>query len=107
LLIAQIAALIASPRHPELRRVLTDLPVAGFSGTLAARFRTRGTLHAAGLVRAKTGTLSGVSTLAGVVVDADGRLLAFALMADRAPYFVAAEAALDRTAAVLAGCGCR
>ncbi len=52
-----------------------------------------------------------MSSLAGTVHDADGRLLVFALLADRVPAGVpatrAAEAALDRVAATLAGCGCR
>jgi D-alanyl-D-alanine carboxypeptidase/D-alanyl-D-alanine-endopeptidase (penicillin-binding protein 4) len=61
-------------------------------------------------VRAKTGTLTAVSSLAGIVHDADGRLITFALVADQVPPGVeatrAAEAALDRVAAVLAACGC-
>jgi D-alanyl-D-alanine carboxypeptidase/D-alanyl-D-alanine-endopeptidase (penicillin-binding protein 4) len=61
-------------------------------------------------VRAKTGTLTGVSALAGLVHDADGRLIVFALIADRVPGGEAgtagSEAALDRVAAALAGCGC-
>ncbi len=60
-----------------------------------------------GLVRAKTGSLSGTTSLAGTVVDADGRLLAFAVMADRVPASVPGRAAADRVVAVLAGCGCR
>jgi serine-type D-Ala-D-Ala carboxypeptidase/endopeptidase (penicillin-binding protein 4) len=87
--------------------VLDLLPVAAWSGTLSGRF-----VHSAGagVVRAKTGTLTSVSTLAGLVHDRDGRLLAFALLADRVGPTTAdidrAEAALDRIASTLATCGC-
>ncbi|MBK3632577.1 D-alanyl-D-alanine carboxypeptidase/D-alanyl-D-alanine-endopeptidase [Streptomyces sp. MBT97] len=91
------------PDRPELRPVLTGLPVAGFTGTLTSRY----TEGAAGVVRAKTGTLTGVNTLAGTVVDQDGRLLAFALLAADTTDPAAAQAALDRAATALAGCGCR
>jgi len=91
------------PSHPGLRPVLTGLPVAGFTGTLTSRY----TNGAAGLVRAKTGTLTGVNTLAGTVVDQDGRLLAFAFLTSQTTDPVAAQAALDRTATALAACGCR
>ncbi|MGQ4330192.1 D-alanyl-D-alanine carboxypeptidase/D-alanyl-D-alanine endopeptidase [Streptomyces hayashii] len=91
------------PRRPDLRPVLTGLPVAGFTGTLTSRYAD----GAAGVVRAKTGTLTGVNTLAGTVVDQDGRLLAFALMAAGTTDPAAAQAALDRAATALAGCGCR
>ena len=87
--------------------VLDMLPVAAWSGTLADRFvRTAG----AGVVRGKTGTLTSVSTLAGLVQDKDGRLLAFALLADRvgptAQDTGQAEAAIDRAVSALATCGC-
>jgi len=58
-------------------------------------------------VRAKTGTLTGVSSLAGQVVTADGALLSFALIADRSGDVGAAQQAIDRVIARLAGCGCR
>jgi D-alanyl-D-alanine carboxypeptidase/D-alanyl-D-alanine-endopeptidase (penicillin-binding protein 4) len=89
--------------RPELRPVLTGLPVAGFTGTLTSRY----TNGAAGLVRAKTGTLTGVNTLAGTVVDRDGRLLAFAFLASDTTDPATAQAALDRAATALASCGCR
>ncbi len=87
--------------------LLSGLPVAGYDGTLFDRGDDDpGT--APGTVRAKTGTLLGVHALAGTVVTADGRLLAFAVVADAAAGSeVAVEAVLDDIAATLAGCGCR
>ena len=101
-------ALAAATDHPELRPVLTGLPVAGFTGTLAEndRFTTAPASSAAGLVRAKTGSLTGVATLAGLVRDNDGQLLVFAFMADQAPDATAARAALDKLAAGITACGC-
>jgi D-alanyl-D-alanine carboxypeptidase/D-alanyl-D-alanine-endopeptidase (penicillin-binding protein 4) len=94
-----------------LHVVLDALPVSGWTGTLADRYRPAdGTHAAAGLVRAKTGTLTGVSSLAGVVHDTDGRLLAFAFIADRVPAGAAgnaaADTALDHVVLALQRCGC-
>lgn len=105
-LTAALAA-AASDEHPQLRGVLTGLPVAALTGTLAPRFAAPESVAGRGLVRAKTGSLTGTSSLAGTVVDADGRLLAFTVMVDAAPSTEAARRALDRVAAALAACGCR
>ena len=99
----------ASSDRPELRAILSGLPVAAYSGTLADRFRSANNGGAAaGVVRAKTGTLGGfrVSALAGVAVDADGRLLAFSIVTNGATNTFAAQNALDRIAAAIASCGC-
>jgi D-alanyl-D-alanine carboxypeptidase/D-alanyl-D-alanine-endopeptidase (penicillin-binding protein 4) len=106
--LTSVLAHAASPKYPALRAIVSGLPVAAYSGTLAERFQnTNSGAAAAGTVRAKTGTLTGISSLAGVVVDADGRLLAFALLADARLGQSQAQAALDRVAATIAGCGCR
>jgi len=99
--------LAVAARDPRYAAVLSGLPVAGFDGTLAERFRTPPASRAAGEVRAKTGSLSGVSALAGVVRTREGRLLSFALLADGIGSTPGAQRALDRLAAVVAGCGCR
>jgi serine-type D-Ala-D-Ala carboxypeptidase/endopeptidase (penicillin-binding protein 4) len=104
-LLTALLAQAASPSHPELRPILTGLPVAGFTGTLRNRYDDF--LTGTGLVRAKTGTLTGVNTLAGTVVDADGRLLTFAFLATETTDPTAAQRALDNTASALATCGCR
>ncbi|TDE22792.1 D-alanyl-D-alanine carboxypeptidase/D-alanyl-D-alanine-endopeptidase [Actinomadura sp. 6K520] len=104
--LAEIASLAAGEDHPELRSAITGLPVAGFSGTLSPpRFTSALSRPGVGTVRAKTGTLAGVSTLAGLAQDADGRLLAFAFMAGDGEGPVD-PGKLDRLAAVVAACGC-
>ncbi|MGW4201145.1 D-alanyl-D-alanine carboxypeptidase/D-alanyl-D-alanine endopeptidase [Streptomyces sp. NPDC004726] len=90
----------ADPARPGLRPVLTGLPVAGFTGTLESRYTEKS--PGTGLVRAKTGTLTGVNSLSGTVVDPDGRLLAFAFLAGETPSRDAAQSALDGLAAALA-----
>jgi D-alanyl-D-alanine carboxypeptidase/D-alanyl-D-alanine-endopeptidase (penicillin-binding protein 4) len=104
---ALVGLLRVAQDRPELQPVLAGLPVAGLTGTVADRYRSRPTHRAAGLVRAKTGTLAGVSALAGQLVDADGRLLVFAFLTDHAPTPELAEEALDRLATRLVRCGCR
>ena len=89
-----------------LGAVVAGLPVAAWSGTLNDRFVSGSARGGAGVVRAKTGTLTGVSALAGLVHDRSGRLLAFAFLADRTGPTPQAEAALDVAATRLASCGC-
>ena len=97
----------ASPEHPELRQVVTGLPVAGFTGSLQWRFDDA-PAAARGRVRAKTGTLTGVSGLAGIVTDLDGDLMVFVAIADKVaePQTLAARHHLDLIAAALAACHC-
>jgi D-alanyl-D-alanine carboxypeptidase/D-alanyl-D-alanine-endopeptidase (penicillin-binding protein 4) len=104
--LAGVMRAVAETGHPAEHTVLAGLPVAAWSGTLAARYRTGTARAAAGVARAKTGTLSGVATLAGVVHDRSGRLLAFALLTDGVPSTLAAEPALDAVVGRLAACGC-
>jgi serine-type D-Ala-D-Ala carboxypeptidase/endopeptidase (penicillin-binding protein 4) len=105
---ALVATLAAAARaeNPDLRAVLTGLPVARFTGTLDDRFDSSRAAAGAGVVRAKTGTLTGVSSLAGVVAARDGSTFGFAVLADQIVNPLAARAALDEVAAALARCGC-
>jgi D-alanyl-D-alanine carboxypeptidase/D-alanyl-D-alanine-endopeptidase (penicillin-binding protein 4) len=89
--------------------LVSDLAVAGFTGTLARRFADDTDAGAGqGVARGKSGTLSGVHSLAGYVTDRSGTPIAFAVMTDRTksvnPF--ATEAALDRVVAALADCAC-
>ncbi len=65
------------------------------------------TARSRGLVRAKTGNLSSVATLAGLVYDASGGVLAFAFMTDQVQPANLGKAAdgLDRMASALAAAG--
>lgn len=107
-LLTSILATAARADRADLHGVFSGLPVAGYSGTLATRYtKPQEGAPAAGMVRAKTGTLTKVNSLTGIVVDADGRTLAFAFMADQTTNGAQAVIALDRVAAALAACGCR
>lgn len=104
-MLVQTLQVAASPAQPDLRRVVSALPVAGFNGSLAYRFVTAGA-EGRGLVRAKTGTLSGVHALAGVTMSDDGAPLVFVGVADRVRLVdtLDARAALDALAADIASC---
>jgi D-alanyl-D-alanine carboxypeptidase/D-alanyl-D-alanine-endopeptidase (penicillin-binding protein 4) len=97
----------AGPGGEDLRSLVTGLPVAGFTGSLTYRFDDAAAV-ARGLVRAKTGTLTGVHALAGIAVDRDGVPMVFVLAADKVAPLDALDAqdALDRAAAGLASCRC-
>lgn len=111
-LLGAVLAAAAAPALGErdtqfLRPIITGLPVAGGDGTLDERFAVEAASAAGrGAVRAKTGTLTGVSSLAGVATDADGRLLVFALMSNGVSPAVA-RPRMDAMAAALSRCGCR
>ena len=78
-----------------------SLPIAGLDGSL--KYRMRDT-PAANKLRAKTGTLSGVSALAGYTTTADGELLAFSMVME---HFVGSSSAIrkvqDRIGAAISG----
>jgi len=110
-----IRALRLAASTPKLRGAITGLPVAGFSGTLSVGGSAFGGIGgigggtARGVVRAKTGNLATVATLAGLVYDRSGDLLLFAIMAPQVPsadQLQQAADAIDAAAAGLATCGC-
>jgi D-alanyl-D-alanine carboxypeptidase/D-alanyl-D-alanine-endopeptidase (penicillin-binding protein 4) len=104
-LLASVISYAAQPSHPQFHAMFTGMPVAGYSGTLVHRFVATATKGADGMLRAKTGTLDGVSALAGFVIDASGRALVFVVLLDKTP-FAGAPAALDVIGAKLRTCGC-
>ncbi|WP_114907372.1 D-alanyl-D-alanine carboxypeptidase/D-alanyl-D-alanine-endopeptidase [Ornithinimicrobium murale] len=107
--LGELVVIGANGSHPELSEVLGELPVAGYTGTLWDRFHLDVHDPAVGVARAKTGSLPGVSSLAGLVVTRDGRLLAYAMIADdigRDGASLEARSVIDTIIAELASCGC-
>lgn len=109
--VADVLVAGADGSHPELQSVLAagGLPIAGYTGTLASRFHLPVHQPAIGNARAKTGSLPGVTSLAGTVVTRDGRLLVYAMTADKIGEDAAvleARSQLDEVVAQLARCGC-
>ena len=97
-------------REPAPHFEITDAVLANPTSSRCTRARSMMyTVPAAGVgtVRAKTGSLSGVTTLAGTVTTIEGRLLAFAVLADQVPATGSSRRAVDGIASALAACGCR
>jgi serine-type D-Ala-D-Ala carboxypeptidase/endopeptidase (penicillin-binding protein 4) len=61
--------------YPSSNEFISALPISGIDGTLKNRMH-----NIVRKVRAKTGTISGVASLAGYVIDADQEPLAFVIM---------------------------
>ncbi len=95
----------AGPNLPAMRPLLDLLPIAGGSGTLSDRFLAGDAkTSSAGWLRAKTGSLTAINSLAGIVTDASGRVLTFAFISnDAGP---SGRTAIDALAGVLRTCGC-
>jgi len=85
-------------RHRFAAAFRESLPVAALDGTLQNRMRNT---PAAGNVRAKTGTLSSATSLAGYVTTAAGERLAFALMINHPPRGINPRAGFTDAIAVL------
>ncbi|MCV7193775.1 D-alanyl-D-alanine carboxypeptidase/D-alanyl-D-alanine endopeptidase [Mycolicibacterium brumae] len=100
----EVVAQATGDEHPQLRPLLDMLAIAGGSGTLSDRFLGDDIRESAGWLRAKTGSLTGTNTLAGVVTDRAGRVLTFSFMSNNAG--PTGRNALDTLAAVLRTCGC-
>jgi D-alanyl-D-alanine carboxypeptidase/D-alanyl-D-alanine-endopeptidase (penicillin-binding protein 4) len=90
--------LMSARRRPWFDPFYRSLPLAGRTGTLRDRMRNTA---AAGRCRAKTGTLRGVSGLAGYCRSRSGRQFVFALLMNGVNLY-RARAAQDRIAAALA-----
>lgn len=94
----------AGSAEPRLRPLVEMLPIAGGSGTLSNRFLDDVGRSSAGYLRAKTGSLTGTNSLAGIITDASGRVLTFAFISnDAGP---TGRVALDTLAAAMRKCGC-
>jgi serine-type D-Ala-D-Ala carboxypeptidase/endopeptidase (penicillin-binding protein 4) len=97
----------AGQKHPELRAVITGLPVAGVEGSLKRQYYDDKSLAGRGVVRGKTGTLNKVRARAGVLRTTDGSILAYAFLINNPKNEFNAMVWLDRVTAAISTCGCR
>jgi len=98
------SSLVESRTRDNTAALESYLPLAGLQGTVNARYR--GT-PVAGFMVGKTGSLTGVTSIAGIITTADGRQLAYATLLDGMPAGQPRpQAAIDDFLVALAGCGC-
>ena len=90
--------------HPELSQIVARrwLPTSGETGTLSGRFWAGGSDCAVGRVFAKTGSLTGVQTLAGLTRGADGSWKIFAVLTNDS--YGDSRPVIDEMAAEINGC---
>jgi D-alanyl-D-alanine carboxypeptidase/D-alanyl-D-alanine-endopeptidase (penicillin-binding protein 4) len=105
--VARASQSSTNPSATAASAIRSGLSVAGATGSLRARFHATATKPARGLVRAKTGTLTGVIALAGFASRPDGRLVAFAFLDNEVSGLQdAARSALELGAAKIVTCDC-
>lgn len=105
--LVKVIRLAASGDQPKLSALLTGFPVAGVEGSLRYRLGSDDAKGGRGLVRAKTGTLRQVHSLAGYAYTRDGELLVFAFLVSDAKSEWNAVVWLDKVSAAVATCGCK
>lgn len=106
-LLVKLVRLAAAPGQSKLRSLLTGLPVAGVEGSLRTRFVDVAMHPADGVVRGKTGTLTGVRSLAGYLQTRDGTLLYYSVVVnDSSEDYIAGEW-IQRALTALSTCRCR
>lgn len=104
--LTQAVELAVKEDGARYRALATGMSVAGTEGTLAGRFVEDGTAPGRGLVRAKTGTLTNVHSLAGYVRSTDGSILVYAFLVNGEQEEYRTRVWLDRITATLSTCGC-
>ncbi len=105
--LARVVRVATAEDRPRLRALLTGLPTASVDGSLRYRFGDEAGRAGRGVLRAKTGTLTKVHSLAGYVLTRDGSLLAFAFVANGMKNEYASVKWLEHVTAAVASCGCR
>jgi D-alanyl-D-alanine carboxypeptidase/D-alanyl-D-alanine-endopeptidase (penicillin-binding protein 4) len=97
-----VSVLLKAKTKPWFAAWQASLPVAGVDGTLANRMKNT---PAANNVKAKTGSMSGVSALSGYVRTQAGRDLVFSVVQNNLLLFVNPKSVEDRIAVRLASDG--
>lgn len=96
--------LMTSAASSRASSLFQSLPVAGWSGSLADRFEAAE--EGEGVVRGKTGTLTGVASLTGSVTTDDGRLIVFSIISNDHANPREVEGAMDEVTTAVSLCGC-
>ena len=106
--LVRVLSLAFDGAHPALASLQhNSLAIAGRTGTLAPqylRYVTKPTKCAAGLIEAKTGSLSGVIALSGFARGADGRIKLFSFLLNKVPSTLTTRRAVDRLSSTITGC---